>query len=69
MVDRVRVKLKGDTLTTSAFRYGRYSVDNLSYLLEHDGKEFDATRHSMNYYSLPNGCFVHVYECTELGPV
>lgn len=66
MIDQVRIKLKSDTPSTSGFRYGRYSVDNLSYLLENDGKEFDAIRHNINYYSLPNGCFVHIFECTEV---
>lgn len=66
MVDQVRIKLKSDTPSTSGFRYGRYSVDNLSYLLENDGKEFDAVRHNINYYSLPNGCFVHIFECIEV---
>lgn len=66
MAERVRIKLKSDTHSTSGFRYGIYSESNRAYLLEHDGKEFDATRHNMNYFVLPNGYPVHVYECQEL---
>lgn len=65
-MDKVRIKLKSNTVSTAGFRYGTYSNDNRSYLLEHDGKEFDAIRHNMNYYTLPNGFFVHIYECTDL---
>jgi hypothetical protein len=64
--DKVRIKLKSNTVTTAGFRYGHYSNDNRSYLLENDGKEFDAIRWNMNYYQLPNGCTVHIYECDEL---
>lgn len=66
MAERVRIKLKGDTHSTSGFRFGAYSEAGRAYLIANDGKEFDATRHNMNYFTLPNGYPVHVYECQEL---
>jgi hypothetical protein len=64
-----RIKLHGKALWRSCglFGYGHYTADNKAFLLANINKEFDCTRHNMNYYKLPNGGLVHLYECRVIG--
>lgn len=63
-----RIKLHGKSIgSTGLFGYGHYSRDNREYLQANIGNEFDCIRHNINYYRLPNGYLVHIYECRDIG--
>lgn len=63
-----RIRLHGKSLgSTGLFGYGHYMPDNREFLQANIGKEFDCIRHNINYFKLPNGCLVHLYECRIIG--
>lgn len=60
------IRLLSTTSTTTHFRYGRYTEENIEFLLLNDGKILSAIRHNMNYYKLAeSGFLVHMYECSN----
>lgn len=59
-----RIRLHGRSLgSTGLFGYGHYGKDNREWLQSNVNGVYDATRHNINYYKLPNGYLVHIYEC------
>jgi hypothetical protein len=45
---------------------GRYSNENEMWLKENLGKTFKAYRSCINYYTLENGFYCHIYEASEV---
>lgn len=63
-----RIKLHGKSMgSVGLFGYGHYMADNREWLKANVNKVFDCSRHNMNYYKLPNGFLVHIYECRPIG--
>lgn len=63
-----RIKLHGKSLgSVGLFGYGHYTNDNREFLKANVNGVFDCVRHNINYFKLPNGFLVHIYECRDIG--
>ena len=50
---------------TTRFK-GRHSKENEMWLKENLGKTFNAYRSCINYYTLENGFYCHIYEASKV---
>jgi len=65
MNDWVQIKIT-KSLSGTAFPYGILTKTNKEFITMSVGKVFPAIRNGMNYFKLPNGMLVHVYNTFEL---
>lgn len=63
---KIRIRTTNPNRTLE-FPYGHISKENSIWIKEHHGEMFEAIRHNMNYYLIPeNGIKIHVYDATEI---